>query len=102
MGGDGKFFDAIRYYKKAEKLVPDIEIHAHKFNIAKNNSMRGAINTGVEDANGNAAPETNELDLIDLISKFSKLKVAGDCSIKNEFETKSALCYVIGVFWNEI
>lgn len=87
--GDGKFFDAIKYYKMAEKLVPDIEIHAHKFNIAKKNNMRGVKNTSVEDANGNAAPETNELDLIDLISKFSKLKVAGDCSIKNEFETNS-------------
>ena len=73
--GDGKFFDAIKYYKKAEKLVPDIENHAHKFNIAKHRNIRDANNTAIVDANGNARPESseNELDLVNLISKFSKL-----------------------------
>ena len=87
--GDGKFFDAIKYYKKAEKLVPDIENHAHKFNIAKHRNMRDANNTAIVDANGNARPESseNELDLVNLISKFSKLKVGGDCSIQCESET---------------
>lgn len=87
--GDGKFFDAIKYYKKAEKLVPDIENHAHKFNIAKNRNTRDVNNTSVLDANGNSRHESseNEQDLDNLISKFSKLRVDGNCSIKSEFET---------------
>jgi len=87
--GDGKFFDAIKYYKKAEKLVPDIENHAHKFNIAKNRNTRDVNNTSVLDANGNSRHESseNEQDLVNLISKFSKLRVDGNCSIKSEFET---------------
>jgi len=87
--GDGKFFDAIKYYKKAEKLVPDIENHAHKFNIAKNRNTRDVNKTSVLDANGNSRPESheNEQDLVNLISKFSKLRVDGNCSIKSEFET---------------
>ena len=58
--GDGKFFDAIKYYKKAEKLVPDIENHAHKFNIAKNRNTRDVNKTSVLDANGNSRPESHE------------------------------------------
>lgn len=87
--GDGKFFDAIKYYKKAEKLVPDIENHAHKFNIAKNRNIRDVNNTNALDANGNSRQESseNEQDLVNLISKFSKLKLDGSCSIKSEFET---------------
>jgi len=87
--GDGKFFDAIKYYKKAEKLVPDIENHAHKFNIAKNRNIRDVKNTSALDANGNSRPESNEneQDLVNLITKFSKLRVDGNCSIKSELET---------------
>ena len=87
--GDGKFFDAIKYYKKAEKLVPDIENHAHKFTIAKNRNIRDVNNTNDLDANGNSRQESseNEQDLVNLISKFSKLKLDGNCSIKSEFET---------------
>jgi len=86
--GDGKFFDAIKYYKKAEKLVPDIENHAHKFNIAKNRNTRDVNKTSVLDANENSRPESNEneQDLVNLISKFSKLRVDGNCSIKSELE----------------
>jgi len=29
---DGKLYEAVQYYKKAEKLVPNIEYQAYKFN----------------------------------------------------------------------
>ena len=89
--GDGKFFEAIRYYKKAEKMVPDIEYHAHNFNNGKkkNNKAESNVNIKSFDDNGNVRNEVDEddQDLVNLSAKFSKLKLVGECTIKKESET---------------
>jgi len=94
---DGKLYEAIQYYKKAEKLVPNIEYQAYKFNdgAATCNKKKAKANnaTATLDDNGNlecpSIDENEDYELANLCSKFSKLSTNGQCHIQKEFETNS-------------
>jgi len=86
---DGKLYEAISYYKKAEKLVPNIELQAYKYSgkskVCTNNKNNQA--EAVDD-NGNVPQDGGEEEEIANLSyKFSKLFPTGQTSIRPEFET---------------
>ena len=88
---DGKLYEAVRYYRKAEKLVPNIEQQAYKFNINAKVTKVPVKNNQVDD-NGNAAESThchkNEDDksMANLCAKFSRLQ-SGQCNISKDHES---------------
>merc|ERR1711874_667463 len=85
---DGKLYEAISYYKKAERLVPNIELQAYKYSgkskVCTNNKNNQA--EAVDD-NGNVPQDGGEEEEIANLSyKFSKLFSTGQTSIRPEFE----------------
>ena len=92
----GKLYEAIQYYKKAEKLVPNIEHQAYKFNIgaktcdnnAKKNNPTASSNV---DDNGNIGPAANEneddAELTNLTAKFSKLCATNQYKIEKSYDS---------------
>jgi len=93
---DGKLYEAIRFYKKAEKLVPNIERQAYKFNAGKsnaNNSKKETVkdNAAIDD-NGNVEPindNEEDCDISNLCAKFGKMRTNGQCAIVKEFESNT-------------
>jgi len=98
---DGKLYEAIRYYKKAEKLVPNIERQAYKFNVGKtcaNNKKEKVKDSSETDDNGNVRnnndnededEDDNDNDISNLCAKFGKLRTNGQCVIEKEFESNA-------------
>ena len=87
---DGKLFEAVRFYRKAEKLVPNIEYQAYKFNSgsAKACTKPTQSSKNVDD-NGNVEHiiSNDSIDIANLVSKFARLKVIGECGISKEYDT---------------
>jgi len=90
----GKLYEAIRYYKKAEKLVPNIEYQTFKY-TGKNFKAKSTaeVQEGKDD-NGNITPKEDiskneEENISNLTLKFSKMKTADEVLIKAETETSS-------------
>jgi len=87
---DGRLYEAISYYKKAEKLVPNIELQAYKYSgkakVCTNNKNN-------QDDNGNVPREVgqsedvSEEEIANLTYKFSKLFPSSQTSIRPELET---------------
>jgi len=93
---DGKLYEAVQYYKKAEKLVPNIEYQAYKFNGGNTSckKKKAMANNATMDDNGNLElssfdEENEDFELANLCSKFSKLSTNGHCHIQKEFETNN-------------
>jgi len=87
---NGKLYEAISYYKKAEKLVPNIELQAYKYS-GKPKTCSNSNNNKQSDDNGNVPAESPEDDenpeIANLCYKFSKLSPSGHPGIRAEFET---------------
>jgi len=92
----GKLYEAIRFYKKAEKLVPNIEYQT--FNYTGKNFKAKADNEqpAGKDGNGNLAPQTqsssvdkeDDDDVSNLTLKFARMmETSDDVLIKPEYET---------------
>ena len=89
---NGQLYEAVRFYKKAEKLVPNIEYQT--FNYTGKNFKVKANNEQPEDKddNGNITPKRNSSDNEDddvsnLILRFAKMETSDQVLIKPEFET---------------
>jgi len=90
----GKLYEAIRFYKKAESLVPDIERQTFVYNtkvLEKQEKKRRESETSEHDENGNTSVKTeaddNEEDVSDLSSKFARL-LASEEAFKQEYESR--------------
>eukprot|EP00092_Neocalanus_flemingeri_P017526 GFUD01018961.1.p1 GENE.GFUD01018961.1~~GFUD01018961.1.p1 ORF type:complete len:435 (+),score=105.28 GFUD01018961.1:189-1493(+) len=86
---NGKLYEAIRYYKRAEKLVPNIEYQTFDY-TGKNFKVKEQPD--VKDDNGNITPrgsssDNEEDDIGDLAMKFAKMDTSGQTLIKREFES---------------
>ena len=90
---DGKLYEAISYYKKAEKLVPNIELQAYKYSGKVKTCANNKNNQNeVTDDNGNVEAGTGEEteeaeEIANLSYKFSKLFPGGQTAISKEFES---------------
>jgi len=84
----GKLYDAIRFYKKAVTLVPDIEREAFQFtgrqavrnNQGASNAMKETVEAGVEE---------EEQEMMNLIEKFSLVNLDNQPLIQPEVNTQS-------------
>eukprot|EP00091_Calanus_sinicus_P011594 TRINITY_DN2618_c0_g1_i2.p2 TRINITY_DN2618_c0_g1~~TRINITY_DN2618_c0_g1_i2.p2 ORF type:complete len:191 (-),score=80.77 TRINITY_DN2618_c0_g1_i2:906-1478(-) len=89
---NGKLYEAVRFYKKAEKLVPNIEYQT--FNYTGKN-FKGKSNNEqpeVKDDNGNITPrrtssDNEDDDVSNLILRFAKMETSDQVLVKPEFET---------------
>jgi len=89
----GKLYEAIRFYKKAEKLVPNIEYQT--FNYTGKNFKVKADNeqAGARDDNGNVTPKQEPVDkdvedaVTNLAFKFSRMETSDSILIQPEIET---------------
>lgn len=89
---NGQLYEAVRFYKKAEKLVPNIEYQT--FNYTGKNFKVKANNEQpeVKDGNGNITPsrtssDNEDDDVSNLIWRFAKMETSDQVMIKPEFET---------------
>jgi len=89
MEENGKLYDAIKYYKKAVTLVPDIEKEAFQYTgkqAVKNNQGTSSGN-GLKSEGGKKAEE--ELEMLNLMEKFSSVKLDNQPLIQPEVSTQS-------------
>ena len=90
---DGRLYEAISYYKKAEKLVPNIELQAYKHSgkskvcANKNNQAEAVDDNGNVPSEVSETEDNNEEEIANLAQKFSKLFPSGQTSIRPEFES---------------
>jgi len=87
----GKLYEAIRFYKRAEKLVPNIEYQTFNY-TGRNVKSKPIEQPEVRDDNGNITPRSNcsdneDDDISNLTLKFAKMETSGEVLIKQEFET---------------
>jgi len=88
----GKLYEAVRFYKKAEKLVPNIEYQTFdytgkNFKVKANNEQ-----SEVKDDNENIPPSNSldnedDDDVSNLIFKFARMETSEQVLIKPEFDT---------------
>jgi len=93
----GKLYEAIRFYKKAEALVPDIERQTFDYNtkiFEKQEKKRRESESSEpdHDENGNTSikcdeVDENEEDVSNLPAKFARL-LASETAFHQEFESK--------------
>jgi len=89
---NGNLYDAIRFYKKAVQLVPDIEQETFVYNTRKQaNNKQNIVDTeGIEGEGDMLDHEGNEEDeMQNLLEKFSQIKLQRKPLIQPEFSTKS-------------
>jgi len=89
---EGKLYEAISFYKKAEKLVPNIELQAYTYSGKVKTCSNMNNQTEAVDDNGNVPVESSEEvnedeEIANLSYKFSKLFPGGQSSISKEIET---------------
>lgn len=88
----GKLYEAIRYYKRAEKLVPNIEQQTFEYTGRNKKKESGEQipkdNMQVPSA-GQLPSEDNEEEMSNLVAKFAKLRASPDIGaiIRRENET---------------
>jgi len=73
---NGKHYDAIRFYKRAEKLVPNIEYQTFAYtgkNIKTENAGSNKNNNEERKAKVDKLDTENEADMTNLLLKFSRL-----------------------------
>jgi len=87
----GKFYEAIRYYKRAEKLVPNIELETFAYtgkNSADNRKGSGMKKDSTTENKNQSQPlvsdTDNEADLSNLVTRFSRLGLAGGTQLQPE------------------
>jgi len=90
----GKLYEAIRFYKKAESLVPDIERQTFVYNTKvyeKQEKKRRESESSEHDENGNTSVQCevddNEEDVSNLPAKFARL-LASEEAFQQEHESK--------------
>jgi len=89
---NGKLYDAIRFYKKAVTLVPDIEKEAFQFTgrqASKNNQGTSGGNDMKENKQLGNGEDEEETELMNLIEKFSTVSLENQPLIQPEFPTQS-------------
>jgi len=88
----GKLYEAIRFYKRAEKLVPNIEYQTFDY-TGRNFKSKANEKPEVQDDNGSITPRRNSSDneddddISNLAMKFARMETSGQAFIKREFET---------------
>lgn len=93
---NGNLYDAIRFYKRAVQLVPDIEQETFVYNTRKqtnnnnNNNQNAGEKLGVEGEGDMLDYEGNEEDeMQNLLEKFSQMKLQRRPLIQPESRTQS-------------
>jgi len=91
---NGKLYEAIRFYKRAESLVPDIERQTFVYTrkkFDKQEKMRSESESEDKDENGNTAiateAEDDNEDISNLCLKFARLKCASRSSFSQEISS---------------
>jgi len=78
----GKLYEAIRFYKRAEKLVPNIELQT--FAYTRRNMTKDVVEKNprvtIPDKASEVVEEDNEDEVSNLVAKFARLKTGSEYS----------------------
>jgi len=85
----GKLYEAIRFYKKAEYLVPDIEtiVYNTRDCLKEEKKMPDSTSQHIDNTNTKSQVDDNEEDVSNLPAKFSRL-LASEEAFQQEYESK--------------